>query len=171
MMVPWQELVLSLLFVTVGTLSPRYQDVRPLSLVPEVRAILAAATSLMPTGRVIMQSRRICRPDLVDPECPKNLKVHSIQNRLTAQSWVTVKRVLDASEANGESRGPTKSATLMWVQRPLLVGDTVVMLVKLQRPIDEGKLRENMIYEVFLVGDSSQMRVVRSAQRDYVIDR
>ena len=113
----------------------------PLSASSEIRAITTALRSISRTERVELNMTRICRTDVTHPDCPGTPKESGFAGHLPGTVWLNVRDQLNADEQMGKQHSSLRNATIVSVQRPVLLGDSIVMLAQVSRPV-EGAKRE-----------------------------
>ena len=84
---------------------------------------------------------KICRTDVTDPDCPGTPKESGFAGHLPGTVWLNVRDQLNADEQMGKQHSSLRNATIVSVQRPVLLGDSIVMLAQVSRPV-EGAKRE-----------------------------
>lgn len=107
---------------------------------------------------------KICRTDVTDPDCPGTPKESGFAGHLPGTVWLNVRDQLNADEQMGKQHSSLRNATIVSVQRPVLLGDSIVMLAQVSRPV-EGAKRDMTLFDIVLRGDSLQMHTVRFTQR------
>ncbi|MEP6834490.1 MAG: hypothetical protein ABJB74_13935 [Gemmatimonas sp.] len=130
----------------------------------EVQAIVTGLRKIAIEERIELNIDQICRVDVTHPDCPKNLKVSSFKGHLPGAVWAKAEAILNADPQMGKQGRSVFKATVVYVQRPVAVGDSIVMLVQMIRPVEKAP-RQKLWFDVVLRGDSTHMEVVRSAQR------
>lgn len=88
----------------------------------DVQVIASAINKILPTSPVIVRGRRICRADLVDPQCPK--VTADIENgpRMSNSTLYNIAQVLGRPET-------TLDNLQVLVQPPLVVNDSIYMRI------------------------------------------
>ena len=130
----------------------------------EIRAILTALRSIAKTERIELNITRICRTDIVHPDCPAKLKESGFNGHLPGGIYLDARDQLNSDEQMGKHHSSLRSATIVSIQRPVMLGDSVVMLAQVLRPV-EGAKRDMSLFDIVLRGDSVQMQTVRVTQR------
>ena len=90
---------------------------------------------------------RICRVDITHPECPSDLNAASFKGRLPGRIWATARERLNADEQVGKQHSSLLKASFVYVQRPVALANSIVMLVQRLRRI-EGAPRQLLFYAV-----------------------
>jgi hypothetical protein len=130
----------------------------------EIRAILTALRSISQTERIELNFARICRTDIVHPDCPAKLKESGFNGRLPGSIYLNARDQLNSDEHVGKHHSSLRSATIVSIQRPVILGDSIVMLAQVLRPV-EGEKRDMSLFDIVLRGDSLQMQTVRFTKR------
>ena len=130
----------------------------------ELQAIVTGLRKVATEERLELGMNRICRLDVTHPDCPRELQATSFKGRLPGKVWAKARNILNADEQVGKQHSSLLKATFVYVQRPVAVGDSIVMLVQMLRHI-EGAPRELLFFDVVLRGDSAHMEIVRTSQR------
>jgi len=130
----------------------------------EIAAILAAIRSVASQERVEISIRRICSVELSHPDCPRTLKETNINGRLPGRIWGLVRLAMMDDESLGKHHSSLGDATFVVVQRPVAVGDSLMMLIEVIRPV-AGESAARTFYDCVLRGDSTQMQVVHKLSR------
>ncbi|WP_310569942.1 hypothetical protein [Gemmatimonas sp.] len=129
----------------------------------EVAAITSSVRSVAKDERVELLTQRICRDDVLHSDCPP-VDATTINGRLPMRVWGRARNELNADKSVGKHHGSMKEATFAMVQRPVALGDTIVILMRLSRP-NRSDGPPSLFFDIVLRTDSTGIRVVRSSTR------
>lgn len=129
----------------------------------EVKVVMAGLRTIEPDGQVLINPRRVCGMDLLDPDCSR-----SLQGLLKGPLYsMTTYGAILAEIVGGRSleEVPNERSPRVNVQRPLLVGDSIFMMLMVSRLITEH-IRDTTAFDFILRLDADSAIVVRRTIRE-----